>query len=54
MFPGAHDTIIVNEAGEPIGWEPPTDPNDFWCDVCGCIHMGDCPVEPETDEDEVE
>jgi hypothetical protein len=52
MFP-EHDSIIIrNEAGEPLGWDKPTDPMDYYCDACGFSHMGDCPPDPDEDEDD--
>lgn len=34
MFPGANATIYTNEAGEPIGWDYPSEPefdeHDFY------------------------
>lgn len=29
MFPGANAVVIRNEAGEPIGWDYPSDEPDF-------------------------
>lgn len=43
MFPGPNAEIIRNEAGEPIGWDYPPDPSDFYCDRCGFDHAGACP-----------
>jgi hypothetical protein len=45
MFPGAHDIIITNEAGEPLGWEKAPTWEDYWCDDCGFAHAGPCPDE---------
>ena len=49
MFPGPHDVIIYNDAGEPIGWETQGVPwEDYWCDDCGFAHIGPCqgPYDP--------
>jgi len=29
MFPGAHARVFYNEAGEPLGWDYPSDEPDF-------------------------
>ena len=36
-FPGPHDTVYYNEAGEPMGWDAPyePDPNDMYDDDFG-------------------
>jgi len=49
-FPSPGDNIYYNDAGEPLGWDKPADPADYWCDDCGFSHPGPCP-DPE-DEDE--
>lgn len=52
MFPGPGAQIIRNEAGEPLGWDYPSDDaNAFYCDTCGFSHAGPCPddFEPEAD-----
>ena len=51
-FPTAHAVIDYNEAGEPTGWDYPTDDaQSFYCDFCGFNHEGACPDDRE-DEDE--
>lgn len=42
MFPGAHDTVYYNEDGEPLGWDSPSDPMDYYCADCGVCHTGPC------------
>jgi len=43
MFPGPGADIIRNEAGEPLGWDyPSNDPMDYYCDMCGISHVGPC------------
>lgn len=29
MFPGANAQVYRNEAGEPLGWDYPTDPSEY-------------------------
>lgn len=43
MFPRAGAQIYYNDAGEPTGWDYPSDdPADLYCDFCGCCHYGPC------------
>lgn len=28
------------------------DAESFWCDLCGCYHVGDCPPDWDDEEDE--
>lgn len=52
MFP-PHDAIIHrNEAGEPIGWDVPSD-ETYYCDFCGYDHADGVHYQEEEDmEDE--
>jgi len=43
MFPSPGDEIYRNEEGEVIGWSRPANPEDYYCDICGLCHTGDCP-----------
>lgn len=55
MFPGAGASVYYNDAGEPTGWDYPTDDRDsFYCDLCGYNHAGPCEDDSEEyyDEDE--
>lgn len=54
MFPGPHDVIIYNDAGEPLGWEKQGVPwEDYWCDDCGFAHIGPCqPFDPYDNDEE--
>jgi hypothetical protein len=49
-FPGAHDEVYYNEAGEPLGWDKPGDPE--WCAHCGKHGHDelDCPYADFEDE----
>ena len=43
-FPTAGASVYYNEAGEPLGWDYPTnDADSFYCDMCGFNHQGACP-----------
>lgn len=51
MFPGPNAQVYYNEAGEPTGWDYPSDdPMDYYCDECGACHPGPCHIDDE-DED---
>lgn len=56
MFPGAHARVEYNEAGEPVGWDYPSErePEADYCDVCGRYgHDGwDCPWDDEEEAEE--
>jgi hypothetical protein len=52
MFPGPGAQIIRNEAGEPIGWDYPGEPE--YCDECGGSHAGTCQWDPYAEPDEEE
>lgn len=41
-FPGPYAEIIVNEAGEPIGWDNHYYDEPPYCDACGVHHVGTC------------
>jgi len=41
-FPVPGNEIYTNEAGEPTGWGPAETTDDYWCDVCGFSHGGEC------------
>jgi hypothetical protein len=43
MFPSAGDQIIHNEDGEVLGWDKPETAADYYCDMCGFSHAGECP-----------
>lgn len=43
MFPGAGAVVYRNEAGEPLGWDYPSDDGPEYCDMCGFAHVGPCP-----------
>jgi hypothetical protein len=51
MFPTAHSQVYYNEAGEPIGWDTPSDDPDF-CNLCGATghYEAECPFDPNADE----
>jgi hypothetical protein len=51
MFPPSGAEIYRNDAGEPLGWDAPADPQDYYCDECGVCHAGPCP-EPDDDDDD--
>lgn len=42
MFPGAGAVVYRNEAGEPLGWDYPSDDYPEYCDQCGGHHGGSC------------
>lgn len=42
-FPGPGAHVYRNEAGEPIGWDYPSDDEPPYCDTCGIAHPGPCP-----------
>lgn len=47
-FPTPGAQIYYNEAGEPLGWDYPSDDaTDFYCDYCGLNHDGGCPDDTE-------
>jgi rubrerythrin len=49
-FPGPGAHIYRNEAGEPIGWDYPSeDAGAYYCDLCGYTHAGDCPDDEDDD-----
>jgi len=55
MFPGPHAQVYYNEAGEPLGWDYPSEPD--YCADCGGMHSTfSCPWDPyaEPDEDQEE
>lgn len=35
MFPGPNANVYYNEAGEPLGWDYPSDDEPEYCDICG-------------------
>jgi hypothetical protein len=50
MFPGPRSQIIYNEAGEPLGWDEPSEPD--YCAECGGPHSTfQCNYNPDPDED---
>ena len=51
MFPTPGDEIYYNEAGEPIGWSKPAQPDDYYCDQCGFNHVGECADDYEGDDE---
>lgn len=51
MFPGPEYSILYNEAGEPIGYEPLTE--EHYCDLCGYEHSDDyCPSQAPDENEE--
>ena len=52
-FPTAHSVVYRNEAGEPTGWDNPSDDDAManYCDACGISHTGEC-YDPYDDEDD--
>lgn len=56
-FPPHGAIIYRNEAGEPTGYDVPSDDpaydSAYWCDDCGVTHGGPCP-DPDDDDDDLE
>jgi hypothetical protein len=51
MFPAAGAEIHYNEAGEPTGWDYPSDdPMDYYCDRCGACHPSPCEDDYQEEE----
>ncbi len=55
-FPPHNAEIITNEEGEPLGWDIPGDPMDYYCHDCGFAHAGSCaePSDPDEEDEECE
>jgi hypothetical protein len=53
MFPGPHAQVYYNEAGEPIGWDNPSDDQPEVCGRCGLDGHSDddCGEDSGDDED---
>lgn len=45
MFPTSSSETYRNETGEILGWSDASCDPDYFCDMCGFSHPGDC--EPE-------
>lgn len=55
MFPGAGAEVYYNEAGEPLGWDAPSEPGDNYCDSCGGSHHSiACPMDDDLEYDDDE
>jgi len=52
MFPGPNAQVYYNDAGEPLGWDYPSEPE--YCPDCGGLHGGMCTYDPYDGEDEDE
>ena len=54
MFPGPNAQIYYNEAGEPEGWDYPSEDDGAppYCDQCGYNHFaGDCSMDYDEEEE---
>lgn len=45
MFPGAGAQVYYNEAGEPLGWDYPSDPSEYAFDEPDYTYEDDMPFE---------
>jgi len=52
VFPGAHSQVYYNEAGEPLGWDEPSEPD--YCVDCGVCHVGECYIDYGEEVEEAE
>jgi len=52
MFPTPGDEIYRNDAGEVTGWSRPAVADDYYCDVCGFNHTGDCAEDYDGEDDD--